>query len=282
MIFRLIYGGFNMKFETNSLMHIELSRLNMELLQSSYVYIDKDWNSRVSDKSSFTRIYLVTSGGGRIVCSGEETALLPGNIYIIPANTDFYHYCDNKMEKLYFHVRLLRFDRGDLFSSVKKCIILENRHKQIDNLVSLYRESSVGKALTLKSEIFEILSEALDKSDAPPEAIKKYSALVKRVIHYVERNPSYSLSAGELAQKFFISSSRLQKVFREEVGVSLGKYIHRQVISATELKLRNTEESIAEISSGFGFCDQFYFSRVFSQYYGVSPREYRKNLVSKK
>ena len=47
-------------------------------------------------------------------------------------------------------------------------------------------------------------------------------------------------------------------------------------ISYAATVLRNSESPIKEIAYDFGFEDENYFSRVFKQKYGVSPRKYRK------
>ena len=47
--------------------------------------------------------------------------------------------------------------------------------------------------------------------------------------------------------------------------------------------LRDTDKSLAEIADGCGFCDQSYFTRVFQDVKGMTPKpfrdEYRSNTI---
>ena len=69
-------------------------------------------------------------------------------------------------------------------------------------------------------------------------------------------------------------------IFKKEIGVSVGRYIDDRLMYVAELELRRGEKSINEISDMLGFCDQFYFSRRFSQTYGIPPIKYRKTFTS--
>ena len=70
----------------------------------------------------------------------------------------------------------------------------------------------------------------------------------------------------------------MSEKFRQEVGVTLGKYIDDQLMAAAQWQLLKTKVSIGEISDALGYCDQFYFSRRFKQLCGETPLQYRKKI----
>ena len=59
--------------------------------------------------------------------------------------------------------------------------------------------------------------------------------------------------------------------------MTLGQYIQYCRLEYAKKLLKNTEDTIAQISEQCGISDFNYFSRLFKRQYGVSPREYRKN-----
>ena len=85
------------------------------------------------------------------------------------------------------------------------------------------------------------------------------------------------LTLKEICDALYTSKSTLSSRFRDEVGMSIGKYIDYRVMISAECDLTSSERSILEISDSLGFCDQFYFSRRFKEKHGLSPREFRKN-----
>ena len=73
-----------------------------------------------------------------------------------------------------------------------------------------------------------------------------------------------------------MSKSYLEKRFRKEVGVSIGRYIDDQLICAAQEKLEQTGDSVAAIGQSLGFADACYFSRRFKQLCCITPVHYRR------
>ena len=86
------------------------------------------------------------------------------------------------------------------------------------------------------------------------------------------------LSVKEIAAALYTSESRIQKAFKAEVGTPLGRYVTDRLFFFAEEQLRITNRSIKVISEELGFCDSFYFSRLFTKRYGISPSRYRKQF----
>ena len=99
---------------------------------------------------------------------------------------------------------------------------------------------------------------------------------IAKIRAIIEKNPSIQLSVEKIANELFISPVTVHKIFKEEMGIPIGKYIDDYVMFNAEFEVRQGTLSIREISEKLGFCDQFYFSRRFSQKYGMSPMKYRK------
>ena len=95
---------------------------------------------------------------------------------------------------------------------------------------------------------------------------------------YIQENLSAALDTDSAAMALGVSAEKLRKTFRTEVGVPVGKYIRDRVLNRAELEIRRGEFSVKEISERLGFSDQFYFSRCFSDKFGLSPVKYRKKI----
>lgn len=269
-------GDFDMEICKNELFTKEMDRLNMGVSYAAEAVLDADW-SFAGENPTFTRMYYVLSGEGTIFCHGRGIPMRAGNVYILPAGMNFSYTIRETMEKVYFHVNLLRYDRYDLMRSVDDCIVLTRHEQEIQMAASLLRKSAdVLSALQLKQLLYKTLIDGINLSGGSLGCIEQYSSLVKKTIKYVEENMRSGMTSAEIAAELFVSDSRLRKAFREEVGVPIGKYIADRLLFKAEQQLRLTDRPIKEIAAVLGYCDPFYFSRVFSARYGTSPTAYRR------
>lgn len=284
----------------NPLLERELNRINMNILEVSYAKIDSSWRMQ-HVISPFIRLYFVQSGEACIRYRERQTdqnissfhqqpdlhadnpeitlPLRSGNIYLIPSNLEFSYWCDGHMSKLYAHLNLLGCNYYDLLSTYPRCIILENRQTEIDELISWWQRGDILSSISIKTCLYQTVLEALLKEHISLGEIETYSDLVKNALKIIRDHPHLSLTAQKLAGMLFVSPSQLQKKFRQEVHVSLGRYLNEQVMFAAVNLLRVQERSIKEISDSLGFCDQFHFSRRFCEYYGMAPSRYRRSIL---
>lgn len=263
-----------MEIDRNYLLFKESNRQDMNFSDMAYAVLDPSW--RACTCSPFSRVYMVTAGYGELTSGGKTVQLIPWNIYIVPAELDFTANCPKYMEKLFFHVNLLRYNRYDLLAGHPQIITLENQKDTITRAVAAFRRGDVTAALTLKSILYDVVTAALDQAGISLGGIETYTAPIKKAMRLIEQHLSVGLSAEWLSAQLFLSPGQLQKQFKREVGVPLGKYIGDQVLFAAERLLRTTSDPISAISEQLGFCDQFYFSRRFTARYGIPPTAYRK------
>ncbi|MBX3062254.1 MAG: helix-turn-helix domain-containing protein [Anaerolineae bacterium] len=103
------------------------------------------------------------------------------------------------------------------------------------------------------------------------------SSLVKRALVYLHQNyADTNLSRQKLAQAINVSPQHLDRIFREELNLSVTKYLNRfRIQRAKELLLR-TSDSITTIALRVGYNDAAYFNRVFRELASQSPGAYRK------
>lgn len=94
--------------------------------------------------------------------------------------------------------------------------------------------------------------------------------------HY--RDPE--LSVNSMAEQFQVQAAYLSKVFREAEGKKLSQYIHEvRLIHVKDMLRENAKLEDIAIQCGFG--SQRTFLRIFKQYEGVTPTQY-KELEEKK
>lgn len=98
---------------------------------------------------------------------------------------------------------------------------------------------------------------------------------------YVEENYSNpELSVNSVAEHFGVQAAYISRVFKELSGVKLSQYIHTvRLVHVKELLMGDTRLEDIAVRCGFG--SQRTFLRIFKQYEGVTPTQY-KELEEKK
>lgn len=99
---------------------------------------------------------------------------------------------------------------------------------------------------------------------------------IGKVCSYIHRNYSQNITVGELAEIACMSVSNFHAVFKKLVGISPTAYLINYRISVATQLLLYSKFSIGEIAAKIGIGDAYYFSRIFRNKYGISPREYRQ------
>ena len=98
--------------------------------------------------------------------------------------------------------------------------------------------------------------------------------LLDRITTYVEEHYSGTITIGDLAKNFFVSSSTISHLFRQKLGVSLYRYVtQRRLIAAKTLIEKGLQLENVAVQTGFADYSGFY--RAFKQTFGISPRQYR-------
>lgn len=101
---------------------------------------------------------------------------------------------------------------------------------------------------------------------------------IRRCQAYISHHLKQELSPDILAEYLGLNRDYLLHLFTEVTGESLMKYIQKQRIEDAKNRLKYSDKSILEIADIYQFKNQSHFTRVFRQYNGMTPTEYRKQF----
>ena len=99
------------------------------------------------------------------------------------------------------------------------------------------------------------------------------------VANYVRHHLSEPISVEKMAEEFFLSRPYLSARFRQETGQTLTDFILREKTEEAKRLLRYSEKSLSAVSAYLGFSSHSHFARVFKQYAGMTPGEYREKVL---
>ena len=103
-----------------------------------------------------------------------------------------------------------------------------------------------------------------------------YRSRINQVIDYVNNNLNRSISLEELASVAFFSPFHFHRIFVAVTGETVNNFTNRIRNEKAARLLKFSKKSVSEISVECGFSSTSTLSRLFKQYFGISPSEYRK------
>lgn len=102
--------------------------------------------------------------------------------------------------------------------------------------------------------------------------------LIARAKAYVQEHIAQDITRSDIAAFVGLDPEYLSTIFRKETGFTLSDFIKTQRINFATRLLQQTNLPISIISENVGFESLSYFSLVFRQAVGCTPREYRKRM----
>ncbi len=131
----------------------------------------------------------------------------------------------------------------------------------------------LGKGLFSADEVLAQVEAALNHSK---RLGSQTSQTVRAAMAYIHAHYNQPITRAELARSVALTERYLTHCFREELGITPIEYLNRYRISRAKVLLEQGALSITDVAMAAGFSDSSYFSRVFRQETGVSPRVYQQ------
>ena len=127
-------------------------------------------------------------------------------------------------------------------------------------------------------DIAVVLGRILDDLEGQVHCYKKmqHASSLRKAERYIQENYSRKLSLEEIATVSGFSAPYFSTIFKRETGENLSRYLSRLRVEKASALLIGTNLPLSTIANTCGFEDQSWFSKIFKNHTGMSPRRYRK------
>lgn len=173
--------------------------------------------------------------------------------------------CDVILQDLFFKNggSMLSPDSSDLAALDEEFLSIK------DNLAG----QSLYSRLNITMSVLKILQLSHSNINrAAPALVNKVSGILK----YIDRNIDQKISLAEIEENFHCSKYYLCHIFKETTGMTITDYILSKRIAAAKKRLAYTNDPLSLIAMECGFSSFAYFSKIFKEKNGLSPRDFRK------
>ncbi|MBQ8624084.1 MAG: helix-turn-helix domain-containing protein [Oscillospiraceae bacterium] len=246
-------------------------------------------------------IFLFLSGNRKMCIENSCVQCRPGDMFIISPDQLHAGLCDEDCEydRIVINIKKQFLDElsrkgADLnecfkFESINQIKYINLGMRDIETVIEIYERfqqsrtlSCFGQSLLTETYITQLLifinQWFLSKQGEKPENLMP--SLVSNVITYIHKHLTEDITLEGLEQAFFFSGRYISKCFKQHTGITVRSYILDQRITLAK-KLLNKGCNVSEACYQSGFSDYANFIRSFTNYVGVSPGKYAKQVMNK-
>lgn len=134
-------------------------------------------------------------------------------------------------------------------------------------------EVNFGYVCVLLSNIINKL--ILNNSDRIP-----MRNLAHNITEYIQNNFTENITRDSLAKTFSVNKYYISKIFKESFKMNLRSYLGLIRCEHAASLIRTTDRPLTDISLDSGFDSIRTFNRVFKDIYGISPRQFKNNIIN--
>ncbi|MFQ1047957.1 AraC family transcriptional regulator [Avibacterium paragallinarum] len=288
---------------------IELAQIQGEI--HTHCLFQGNWRTlQPSAAQNMGIFHIIVRGECEIIVNKQKIFLKAGDIFFLPegdlhyiqsrkfteitqstiekSENGLFQLATNGLEKSDFEMfcGVFYYDKQSiLFKILPHILHLSMYQTPIEQLVELFRfeaegKQSAGRSIinSLSSVLFAyILRHYIVKHESEMGLLaalqdKRLSAVVREVL----QNPEQNWNMENLAEMANMSRANFIRVFQKKMGIAPGKFLTQVRMQRASMLLKTTQKNILTIALDIGYQSEAYFSRVFKQYYGISPNQYRK------
>jgi AraC-like DNA-binding protein len=239
----------------------------------------------------YCEIYVNLSGNVSFVIEKNVYALRSGDIIFTKPYE--YHHCvyHDDSDHLHYWIMFSADENPELFKILtdKKAghgnhiRLSEEKKERFLTHCDRLAENSPEDHISTMAAFFKIVScvcEGIEKFNVS-NANTSLPKSLKDILDYVNKNLASIHTVNEIAEKFFISLSTLERLFKTHLSMTPKRYLEDKKLQSACLLLRQNA-SVTEACFESGFEDYSHFISIFKKRFDTTPLQYKKALAGEK
>ncbi|MBQ6451115.1 MAG: helix-turn-helix transcriptional regulator [Solobacterium sp.] len=220
-------------------------------------------------------IIYCTGGGGELIYGGKSYLYEEDTVAVIPPNCPHVNKSDRGFTNI--HTQL-----ADVALSITEPVIItglknQNLRNAFEGLFYYYSEGNQESAVILPiySQLIVTMVEVMISHD------EGYTDVVRQIADEILKNyPDPNFDLNSCLHSYSFSKEYLKRIFKQEMGMTPRQFLTEKRLenAAKNLTIGSEKQNISEIARKCGYTDPLYFSKLFKNKYGVSPKNYKQGI----
>lgn len=229
-------------------------------------------------------IHYILAGSGTFQVNGVDYHLHSGQGFFIEPNYQTYYIADELTPWSYVWLGFIGSYATVLIQQLaisEQTPIFNNNHyyELADCVNQIIQHPLMNTATELRanSYLLRFLSLIADSTVVSGHRATQRSPYVDRAIAYLAQHVT-TASADQLARAVNLDRSYLSTLFKQSTDLTPGQYIRNFRITKARHLLESSMLPIEKVAQQCGYDHANSFTRIFKQTYGMTPREYRRQV----
>jgi AraC family transcriptional regulator len=251
--------------------------------------------------SSFSRMYYISKGTGKLTTRSGIIHLEEGHIYLIPSFTPCTYIFQPGFSHIYIHFKVSMKNGLNYFSLFQtsnkeksspfiQCLF--ERLLEINPGIELPHDNPnvyqtkpwINKTVTFHSlkhhlETTSVIGQLFcnfisPEPPVPTTRVMRYN--LQPILNFILANLQNEITVDELATMACFSKDHFTRLFKSILGMPPHEYLIRKRIEKAQALLLTSDLSHIEIMEETGIKNVSYFSRMFKKHTDKTPAAYRK------
>lgn len=264
------------------------------ILAGGRAHCTSAWTLGPTPLNQCWKLYHVRAGAGAIGCDTGRQRLVPHRLYVINGYRQTGQVCEGTMEVDWLHFQVsswrlrLRLERLPPVVSLpctprgSRAQSLREVRQLFDQPARAYRElrglrpdARPETHLRVIGVLLSILGEAMEKHPVTDGATELPPPL-QRALDFMEQHYLENPPLATLAQQAGWQAGHFHRQFRAAIGLTPFTFMERRRLEEAVQLLTETSLEVKQVAARLRFSSPFYFTRVFTRRFGVSPSVFRR------
>lgn len=169
-------------------------------------------------------------------------------------------------------------------------------YQMTQKIMSSHLPDSLTESIKYEALSYQLLSEVIDGLTSEPSNLKdtnkplinkintsvfknlnqKENKTIENMLNYIESHLDQVLSLKKIAEKFSMSSSNLQRIFKQRLGLTVNSYIRNRRLEIAKYHLEQGLMSVTEAAYEAGYHHPANFTHAFKKAFGQPPTVFVK------
>lgn len=156
---------------------------------------------------------------------------------------------------------------------------------KIGMLRKVKHKNGMIRLMQIEGLVYEILAMHIaqhekDSKGSLPQTtlIRRELKIIRETANKIIKNISREYTLDKLSMETGLSQAKLQEGFKLLYARTVTEYIRHVRLEAARDYISTTDLNISQIVYSIGFSSRSYFSKIFKNKYGISPREFQNHV----
>lgn len=132
-----------------------------------------------------------------------------------------------------------------------------------------------------RAYISVLLGRLTEKLPLRPAAQAAGRDTARNLLLYITEHIAEPISLDVLSKSLFINKYSISRIFSEQIGCNLHTYVNALRVELAQNLLRDPNMNTSDLIAKCGFESERTFYRTFREHCGMTPRQYRQQMLNK-